>query len=407
MGFKKRTAFISAVAVLIAATSLWGQWQYLGPANLQVETLEVYDNYLYAGTVDGIYRLDLNGTGTDWTRLGLQGNTVRALLIINSDTIFAGMTTGLVSIYRTTNGGVDWIPFDNGYGGGEFHPVFSFEKLPQSNETIFATGIAVIAKSVDLGWNWQAVWGDWHWMAMGIVFIKADQTTPNIIWAGGEAAIFSPWLFKSTDYGNNWEMVDIWGGGDNRCHDIAIHPGNSNMAWVPMEGLIRKTTDGGENWWTVLQNDYYLYGIEIDTFRPRILYSSGFRYDKPLTLFITRNGGYSWRPVYYYNEVTNGALDIVMDCGLARNVIYFATLDGVYKYTDTRPWVCADADADGNIDLLDITYLIDYIYRNGAEPDPVEAGDVNSDGSINILDIIRSINYLYKGGFEPDCPQLD
>lgn len=403
-----KIALLSVLAIVFLAVSpVWAQWQFLGLDDLRVETIELYGNNLYAGTWDGVYKSDLSGTGTAWTPIGLQGNTVRALLIVNADTIFAGMTSGPVSIYRTTNGGTNWWPFEDGYGGGEFEPVFSFERLPQSDETIFATGVSVIAKSIDLGWSWRPVWGDWNWMAMGVVFVKADQHTTNIVWAGGEAAIFAPWLFKSTDYGDNWEMIDIWGGGDNRCHDIAIHPGNSNIAWVPMEGLIRKTIDGGENWWTVLQNNYYLYAIEIDNYRPRLLYSSGYRIDQPLTLFITRNGGYTWRPIYYSNEIINGALDITMDCGLSKNIIYFGTLDGVYKYTDLKPWICADANDDEIINLLDITFMMNFLYRSGPVPDPPEAGDVNSDNGINILDITHLINYLYKGGEEPYCPLVE
>lgn len=59
-----------------------------------------------------------------------------------------------------------------------------------------------------------------------------------------------------------------------------------------------------------------------------------------------------------------------------------------------------DANNDGTINLLDITFLISYLYKGGPEPD-FYAGDVNSDGTINLLDITYLIAYLYKDGPPP------
>lgn len=65
---------------------------------------------------------------------------------------------------------------------------------------------------------------------------------------------------------------------------------------------------------------------------------------------------------------------------------------------------CGDVDASGIVNILDITYLINYLYKGGPAPDPIESADVNSSGIVNLLDITYLINYLYKGGPEPDCP---
>lgn len=73
-----------------------------------------------------------------------------------------------------------------------------------------------------------------------------------------------------------------------------------------------------------------------------------------------------------------------------------------------NPYFCGDANADGNINLLDILYLIDYLYGSppGPAPDPIEAGDVNDDGAVNLLDILYLIDYLYGSppGPDPVCP---
>jgi len=71
-------------------------------------------------------------------------------------------------------------------------------------------------------------------------------------------------------------------------------------------------------------------------------------------------------------------------------------------------YVCGDASGDGSVNLLDILFLIDFVYGDlpGLPPDPPEAGDPNADGDINLLDILYLIDYLYgsPSGPEPQCP---
>lgn len=63
-----------------------------------------------------------------------------------------------------------------------------------------------------------------------------------------------------------------------------------------------------------------------------------------------------------------------------------------------------DADFNGTISILDITYLINFLYKAGAVPRPeLAAGDASCDGIINALDVTKLINFLYKGGSRPPC----
>jgi hypothetical protein len=78
--------------------------------------------------------------------------------------------------------------------------------------------------------------------------------------------------------------------------------------------------------------------------------------------------------------------------------------DQVITINEVTSFVCGDANGNGTVNILDITYLINYVYKGGPAPDPLESGDVNSTGTINILDITYLINYVYKGGPDPYCP---
>nr|MBN2276376.1 hypothetical protein [candidate division Zixibacteria bacterium] len=69
--------------------------------------------------------------------------------------------------------------------------------------------------------------------------------------------------------------------------------------------------------------------------------------------------------------------------------------------------LCGDINGNGQIDILDGTYLIIYLYRGGpAPPNPLMA-DLDGSGNINILDVTFLINWLYKGGPGPNCGDLD
>lgn len=45
-----------------------------------------------------------------------------------------------------------------------------------------------------------------------------------------------------------------------------------------------------------------------------------------------------------------------------------------------------DVDGDGNVDMDDLNFLMDYIWKGGAEPSPLIRADVNLNGEINIAD---------------------
>jgi hypothetical protein len=63
-----------------------------------------------------------------------------------------------------------------------------------------------------------------------------------------------------------------------------------------------------------------------------------------------------------------------------------------------------DVTGDNEINISDIVFLLNYLYRNGPAPDPLEMGDANCDDDVEIGDVIYLINYLYRGGPLPCSP---
>jgi len=76
-------------------------------------------------------------------------------------------------------------------------------------------------------------------------------------------------------------------------------------------------------------------------------------------------------------------------------------------------WCCCVEPIRGNVDgdgsdavnVADLTYLVDYLFRGGPPSPCFEEGDVNGDGSINVADLTYLVDYLFRGGPPPPpCP---
>jgi len=60
-----------------------------------------------------------------------------------------------------------------------------------------------------------------------------------------------------------------------------------------------------------------------------------------------------------------------------------------------------DNNANNKVDLGDIIFLVNYIFKNGPEPINKPMSDVNVDCVLNLGDLIYLVNYIFKGGLDP------
>jgi hypothetical protein len=93
--------------------------------------------------------------------------------------------------------------------------------------------------------------------------------------------------------------------------------------------------------------------------------------------------------------------------------LVFILKGGVTKFVprDNMPYCFSvscpkrgDFDANCIIDLGDVVYLTNYLYRSGPPPSPLELGDTNCDGVVELGDRVKLTNYVYKGGPPPCSP---
>ncbi len=64
-----------------------------------------------------------------------------------------------------------------------------------------------------------------------------------------------------------------------------------------------------------------------------------------------------------------------------------------------------DVNYDMALNVADLTYIVDYLFRGGPPPPCAEEGDVNGDGPTNVADLTYIVDYLFRGGPPPAaCP---
>jgi len=71
---------------------------------------------------------------------------------------------------------------------------------------------------------------------------------------------------------------------------------------------------------------------------------------------------------------------------------------------DACSMVCGDANGDRTVNIGDAVFVINFIFKGGRNPVPIEAADANCDHAVNVGDAVYVVNYIFKGGAAPCCP---
>jgi hypothetical protein len=114
-----------------------------------------------------------------------------------------------------------------------------------------------------------------------------------------------------------------------------------------------------------------------------------------------------------------GQVDSMVITGLEYGAIFYFCIKafdsaGNYSVMSNSPIVAAgdtiscsylpgDANGDASVDMLDILFLVGYLYKRAPAPDPLMSGNMDADPIINMLDAICLIQFLFKAGPPPIC----
>lgn len=91
--------------------------------------------------------------------------------------------------------------------------------------------------------------------------------------------------------------------------------------------------------------------------------------------------------------------------GLAANGNSSPEGDNTYATSESSapPLICGDIDGNGGVDVADLTFLVDYLFRGGPPPPVMETANVDGDNGVNVADLTFLVDYLFNGGSEPIC----
>ncbi len=62
-----------------------------------------------------------------------------------------------------------------------------------------------------------------------------------------------------------------------------------------------------------------------------------------------------------------------------------------------------NANGDDLINVGDAVFMVSYVFRGGAAPEPIEAGNANCDAWTNVGDAVYLVSYVFRGGLPPGC----
>jgi photosystem II stability/assembly factor-like uncharacterized protein len=186
-------------------------------------------------------------------------------------TIISGGQNNEGGIYKSINGGKDWVKLENGLPKGLIGKI-DLAVSPVNSSILYAVIEAPdkeggLYKSEDQGKSFKQVSSNVGLVNRPFYYtnIELDPTNPDIIYSNANP------LLKSVDGGKKWERMSV-PHGDN--HDIWINPKNPDLLIQANDGGANVTHNGGKTWSTQFnQPTAELYTVEVDDQYPYWLYA--------------------------------------------------------------------------------------------------------------------------------------
>jgi len=162
----------------------------------------------------------------------------------NSNILYAGMETG--GIFKTIDKGLNWTPVTHNYAIGNIQDI---KVDPNNSNIVYAARGEDIYKTSNGGNTWDLI----ATVGGTIQQFLINTNNTNTIYAATSIGVL-----KSDDAGSNWNNIML-----GEIFDIESKPGSNTILYIARNNAITKrpeifkSTDAGNNW-TLMDNGYYM-----------------------------------------------------------------------------------------------------------------------------------------------------
>ncbi len=251
---KKLTTLI---ILFVLTSTAFSQWSYVSrPSGARFNSISVPSANVIWAACDSTKAFRSTDFGNTWVlrNSGLPSGNLYGISALDSLNCWIGTVTG--SIYRTTNGGLNWVVqltqsgsfadgikmFNANYGIFYADPLGTGQPFQLRYTTNGGTNWNLSPNS-PISQNDYGVINAWDWVDTGRVWVGA---------ANAVSAATSARIFRTTSgfAGGNWSTVQLPGTGTSDglyWQAIAFTDASNGMAGTN-GGNIRRTTDGGATW---------------------------------------------------------------------------------------------------------------------------------------------------------------
>jgi len=184
-----------------------------------------------------------------------------------------------------------------------------------------------------------------------------------------------------------------------------VNPNNTSILFAGTTDDVWRSSDGGTNWDRIAGDDDYTFNsLALNPKYPNILYAV--RDDDHLYFYYDGRSS-DWTDIGS-GLPTDGINRLGGDPDAPGSKVVFAATDsGVYKHDEdeNKDFIRGDAKADdGYANAVDYLFLYYYILSAGDVPPCMDAADVNDEDGVDIADLVYLGNFIWKSGPAPPPP---